>query len=175
MRHELLTAVFWELILAKTVPEQAAPFALTVSSQDWPSNRCMNLKVSVTLCHWLQSKPKSEFHPVGKTAFLDFSMPHSNCFHKQYSQFSSPKNLRDFQFPHLATLPKLRLTWPITNVLHHLPALSEISWGTKSHARSPGFAHPLCALCPKHRNPSCPHQPGLPFLLQVPSNFFHGI
>lgn len=85
MRHELLTPVFWELILAKMVPEQAAPFALTVSSKDRPSSRCTNSIVSVTLCHWLQSKPKREFHLVGKTAFLDFSMPHSSCFHKQSS------------------------------------------------------------------------------------------
>lgn len=58
MRQKLLTTVFWELILAKMVPEQAAPFALTVSSEDWPSSRCTNSKVSVVLCHWLQSKPK---------------------------------------------------------------------------------------------------------------------
>lgn len=58
MRQKLLTTVFWELILAKMVPEQAAPFALTVSSEDWPSSRCTNSKVSVALCHWLQSKPK---------------------------------------------------------------------------------------------------------------------
>lgn len=95
MRHELLTTVFWELILAKMVPEQAAPFALTVSSEDWPSSRCTNSKVSVTLCHWLWSKPKREFHPVGKTAFLDFSMPHSSCFHKQSSHpcLQKPKRL----------------------------------------------------------------------------------
>lgn len=58
VRHELLTTAFWELILAKMVPEQAAPFALTVSSEGRPSSRCTNSKVSAALCHWIRSKPK---------------------------------------------------------------------------------------------------------------------
>jgi len=122
VRHELLTTVFWELILAKMVPEQATLFALTVSNEDWPSSRCTNLKVSAALCHWLRSKPKRELHPVGKTAFLDFSMPHSSCSHKQSSHpcLQKPKRL---SVPAPRRPPRSK-TEPANNKLPSLPPSS---------------------------------------------------
>lgn len=57
------------------------------------------------LCATGYGPNQRELHPVGKTGFLDFSMPHSSCFHKQPShpclqkpkRFSVPASRCPFQ------------------------------------------------------------------------------